>query len=144
MMRVHIAAGIVSLLSVTGLWSATAVGALSGDMAFLTGIERTVPWGFVVLIPALLAAGVTGQRIAGGWASLVLRHKLRRMRLALLITVLILLPASLALAHLASIGAFAYEFLLEEAVALSFGALTICLLAMNARDGVRLLQGELA
>jgi hypothetical protein len=144
MMRVHIAAGIISLLTVTGLWSATAVGALSGDIAFLTAIERGVPWGFALLVPALLVAGFTGQRVAGGWDSLELRHKQRRMRLAVLITVVILLPASLALAHLASSGAFAYAFLVEEAVALVFGAITIGLLALNARDGVRLLQGELA
>ena len=101
-------------------------------------VKQTIPWGFLVLVPALAITGATGFSMAGTSSDTRIRAKRRRMPFIAGNGLLILTPAALYLDRLASQGEFGTLFYAVQTLELITGAVKLTLMSLNLRDGLRL------
>jgi hypothetical protein len=134
----HPVAGIIALLTISTFWLSTLVAELFGSEAFVVSVKTTIPWGFFVLIPALMATGGTGFVLSKGRRAGLIGAKLKRMPFIAANGLLVLIPAALFLASKARAGDFDTAFYVLQALELLAGATNITLLGLSTRDGLRL------
>ena len=135
---VHPVAGAIALLTIASFWFSTLISELSGSVEAVVAVKTAIPWGFLLLIPALAAAGGTGFSLAGGRAKGLAATKLKRMPVIAANGLLILVPSALFLAWKASAGEFDAAFYGVQAIELVAGAANLVLLGLNMRDGLRM------
>ncbi len=133
--RIHLVAGCVAAGVIAIFWLSTAVAELSGSAALIVQVKTLIPWGFLVLVPALAATGGTGFSLAGGRTGGLVSRKKKRMPIIAANGIFVLMPAAFFLAHKARMGEFDAAFVAVQAAELLFGAVNLGLIAMNARDG---------
>jgi len=135
---IHPVAGALALATIALFWLSTLASELmlGDDMVVL--VKTAIPYGFLVLIPAMAAAGGTGLRLARGRNGGLAGTKARRMKLIAANGLLILVPSALFLAARAASGNFDMTFYLVQILELAAGALNITLLALNMRDGLKM------
>jgi hypothetical protein len=134
----HPFAGAVALATVATFWLATLLVELLGSPAAVAAVKTAIPWGFLLLIPALAATGGTGLTLAKGRRAGLIGAKRKRMPVIAANGVLVLVPAALFLAAKARAGDFDAGFYAVQAVELAAGAVNIALLGLNMRDGMRM------
>ena len=135
---VHPVAGAIALLTIASFWFSTLISELSGSVEAVVAVKTAIPWGFLLLIPALAAAGGTGFSLVGGRAKGLAATKLKRMPIIAANGLLILVPSALFLAWKASAGEFDAAFYGVQAIELVAGAANLVLLGLNMRDGLRM------
>ncbi len=135
---VHPVAGGVALLTIATFWVSTVISELSGSRALIASVKTTIPWGFLLLIPALAAAGGTGVLMSKGSRVGLVGTKFKRMPFIAGNGILVLIPSALFLASKASAGEFDTNFYLVQALELVAGGVNITLLGLNMRDGLKL------
>jgi len=136
--RLHPIAGIVGFLTILTFWIATAASEAFGSFATVAAVKLTIPWGFLLLVPALALAGASGFRLAGKSPDARIARKKWRMPIIAGNGVVILIPSALVLATLAGRGEFGVTFYAVQALELAAGAMNLTLMALNIRDGLRL------
>lgn len=139
---VHPIAGAIAILSIAIFWLSTALSELFGSQATVIAVKTSIPWGLIVLIPALAAAGGSGFALARGGRGGLVGVKLKRMPLIAANGSLVLIPSALFLASKAGAGEFDAAFYAVQALELVAGATNITLLGLNMRDGLRM-KGQL-
>ena len=135
---VHATGGGVALLTIVTFWVSTVAVELAGSPDSIVAVKRAIPWGLLVLVPAMAATGVTGMRLTRNAKGRLVRRKLLRMRVVGVLGALILVPCVLYLGLTASTDNLGMTFYAVQAVELLAGAVNITLLGLNARDGLRL------
>jgi|SRR5271166_4437691 len=135
---IHPVAGALALLTITTFWLSTVFAELFGSHAVVAAVKTTIPWGFLVLIPALAVAGGSGLKLSRGDRSGLIGAKFKRMPFIALNGILILIPSALYLASKARAGEFGGGFYAVQALELVAGATNIALLGLNMRDGLKL------
>jgi hypothetical protein len=137
--KIHPIAGALALLTIATFWLSTALTELFGSEAAVITVKTAIPWGFLLLIPALMAAGGSGFALAKGRprAGLV-DAKVKRMPLIAANGVLILIPSALFLASKARVAEFDSSFYAVQALELAAGMANIALLGLNMRDGLKM------
>lgn len=136
--RLHPIAGILGFLTIVTFWTSTVASELFGSRETIIAVKLAIPWGLLLLVPALAIAGATGFRMAGTSPEPRIAAKKRRMPFIGGNGILILVPAALTLAVLASRGELGSLFYGVQAVELVAGAANILLMSLNIRDGLRL------
>jgi hypothetical protein len=134
----HPVAGGFALLMIVTFWVSTVVAELSDSPGAVVAVKTTIPWAFLLLIPAMAAAGGTGLRLAKGKTGGLADVKRRRMPIIAANGLIVLVPAALFLAAKARAGDFDGTFYAIQAVELIAGAVNIALLGLNMRDGLRM------
>ncbi|MBB4210054.1 hypothetical protein EV659_101117 [Rhodothalassium salexigens DSM 2132] len=134
----HAVAGALALATICTFWGATAITEAAGATAAVVMVKTWIPWGFFVLIPALMVAGGSGFRLGQGWRAGLVEAKRRRMPIIAINGLVILVPSALILSIRAQAGQFDTLFYAVQGVELLAGAANIVLLGMNMRDGLRL------
>ena len=136
---VHPIAGALAILAIATFWLSTVFSELFGSHAVITSVKTAIPWGFLLLVPALAAAGGSGFALARErrGAALV-ASKMKRMRIIAANGILILIPSALFLASKATAGEFDAAFYAVQALELVAGATNLALLGLNMRDGLKL------
>lgn len=135
---IHPIAGALALVILVTFWLSTAVAEMSGSQAAVVAIKTAIPWGFLLLIPALAATGGTGFGLSRGRRGGLLDAKIKRMPWIAVNGLLILIPAALFLSFKAQAGEFDMRFYAAQALELVAGATNITLLGLNMRDGLTL------
>ena len=135
--RVHPIAGVVGFLTILTFWVSTVAGELFGSHQTIAAIKQAIPWGFILLVPALAITGASGFKMAGGSLEPALLRKSRRMPFIAANGILVLVPSALYLAALAARGDFGMAFYATQALELVAGAINLSLMALNIRDGLR-------
>lgn len=135
---VHPVAGAVALLTIATFWLSTALSELFASEAAVVAIKTAIPWGFLLLVPALTAAGGSGFALAKGRRAGLVAAKIRRMPIIAANGVVILIPSALFLAYKAAHAEFDGIFYAVQALELAAGAVNIGLLGLNMRDGLRM------
>ena len=135
---VHPVAGALALLTIATFWVSTSLSELFGSAASVVAVKSAIPWGFLVLIPALIAAGGSGFALAKGRRGGLVGAKIKRMPIAAANGILILIPSALFLASKAKAGEFDTLFYAVQALELAAGAVNITLLGLNMRDGLKM------
>jgi hypothetical protein len=136
--RVHLVAATIGLLTILTFWISTVAVEFTGSHDLITFVKQAIPWGFLVLVPALAATGGTGVAMAGKSADPALKVKRRRMLGIAGTGLLVLVPSAFYLRSLAGSGDFGAAFVIVQGVELAAGATNVALMALNARDGLRL------
>lgn len=136
--RLHPLAGGIALLTIASFWLSTAISELFGSEALIVTVKTSIPWGFLLLVPALAAAGGSGFKLAGGRRAGPLGAKARRMPFIAANGILVLVPAAFFLAYKADLGAFDTSFYVVQGLELVAGAGNLALLGLNLRDGMKL------
>lgn len=103
----------------------------------MTLVKQAIPWGLLLLVPALMATGATGFAMARKTDDALIQAKRRRMPIIGGIGLFILTPCALYLSRLAALGTFGATFYLVQLVELAAGAVNIALMTRNFRDGLR-------
>jgi hypothetical protein len=106
--------------------------------ATVIAVKTAIPWGFLLLIPALAAAGGSGLGLAKGRRTGLVGAKFRRMPWIAANGIVILIPAALLLASKARAGEFDTVFYAVQSLELIAGATNITLLSLNMRDGLKM------
>lgn len=132
----HPLAGGVALSTIATFLGATIAVELAGSTDAIVTVKTLIPWGLLLLVPALAATGGSGFALAGRGRPAAV--KARRMRLIAANGVLVLIPAAFFLASKARAGELDLVFYTVQAVELVAGGLNLALLTLNARDGLRL------
>lgn len=133
---VHPIAGLIAILTIATFWLSTVISELLASEASIAAVKTAIPWGFLLLVPALAATGGSGFALAGGQRTGLVSAKIKRMPLIVANGVVILIPAALFLAAKARASEFDTVFYVVQALELAAGATNITLLALNMRDGL--------
>lgn len=136
--RVHLAAATVGSLTMLTFWVSTVISEVFGSDTLVTTVKQTIPWGFLVLIPALGATAASGLSMTRASSSSKIRAKRRRMPFIAGNGLLILVPTALYLDHLATSASFGATFYSVQAIELLAGAVNLTLMSLNFRDGITL------
>jgi len=135
---IHPIAGALALLTITTFWISTALSELFASQAIVAAVKTVIPWGFLLLIPAFMAAGGSGFTLAKGRRGGLAGAKLKRMPLIAANGIFILVPCALFLASKARAAEFDASFYAVQALELAAGAANIALLALSMRDGLKM------
>lgn len=135
---IHPVAGGIALLTIATFWLSTTFSELFASEATVTTIKMAIPWGFLLLIPALAAAGGSGFALAKGRRAGLVGAKLKRMPIIAANGILVLIPAALFLASKARAAELDTTFYAVQALELAAGATNITLLSLNMRDGLKM------
>ena len=135
---VHPIAGVIALLTISIFWISTALSELFASEAAVIAVKTAIPWGFLLLVPAIAAAGGSGLVLTSGRRTGVVGAKIRRMPLIAANGILVLIPSALFLASKAQAAEFDLTFYAAQSLELIAGATNITLLGLNMRDGFRM------
>ena len=135
---IHPVAGVLAILTIATFWLSTALSELFASEATVIAVKTAIPWGFLLLIPALAAAGGSGFALAKGRRAGLVGAKLKRMPIIAANGVLVLIPSALFLAYKARAAEFDISFYTVQAIELAAGAANITLLGLNMRDGLKM------
>ncbi|MFT3688466.1 hypothetical protein [Paenirhodobacter sp.] len=135
---VHPIAGLIALATIATFWISTAISELFLSGAAVVAVKTAIPWGFVLLVPAMAATAGSGLFLAQGRRGGLIGAKRRRMPFIAANGLLILIPAALFLAARARAGVFDTPFYAVQGIELIAGAVNIVLLGLGMRDGLRL------
>lgn len=135
---IHPVAGVLAILTIATFWLSTALTELFASQAVVIVVKTAIPWGFLLLIPALAAAGGSGFALAKGRRGGLIGAKIKRMPLIAANGILILIPSALFLASKARAAEFDTIFYAVQALELVAGAVNIMLLGLNIRDGLKM------
>ena len=135
---VHPVAGGLATLIIIVNWMSTAFSELSGAEATIIAVKSAIPWGFLLLIPAMAATGGTGFALSKGARGGLLGAKKKRMPVIAINGLIILVPAAFYLAAKARVGELDGMFYTVQGVELIAGAINLSMMALNMRDGLRL------
>lgn len=134
----HPVAGGLALFAIVTFWLSTALSELFGSATSIIAVKTAIPWGFLLLVPALAAAGGSGFSLAGSRRAGPVGAKARRMPWIAANGLLVLIPAALFLAARARAGELDALFYAVQAIELAAGGVNIALLGLNMRDGLRM------
>ena len=135
---IHPVAGALALLIIATFWLSTALTELFASKAIVTAVKTAIPWGFLLLVPALAAGGGSGLALAKGRRAGLIGAKIKRMPFIAANGLLILIPSALFLASKARAGEFDASFYAVQALELVAGATNIGLLGLNMGDGLKM------
>ena len=135
---VHPVAGALALATILSFWLSTLLSELFASTAVITTVKTMIPWGFLILVPAMALAGMSGFRLGKTWRGPVVAQKRKRMPMIAANGIVVLIPAALYLASKAQAGQFDTSFYIVQVIELIAGAVNITLLGLNMRDGLRL------
>lgn len=135
---IHPISGAVAFLTIASFWLSTLAVELFGTETQIIAVKTAIPWGLLVLVPAMAAVGGSGFARAGKRRGGVLGAKARRMPIIAANGVLVLIPAALFLAAKARAGELDGIFYTVQVIELIAGATNLTLMSLSIRDGLRL------
>ncbi|MHC4055303.1 hypothetical protein [Bradyrhizobium sp. 25ACV] len=135
---IHPVAGAVALTTIATFWLSTALTELFASHASIATVKMAIPWGFLLLVPALAVTGGSGFFLAKGRRGGVIGAKIKRMPFIAGNGILLLIPSALFLAFKAKAAEFDTTFYAVQPLELLAGAMNIALLGLNMRDGFKM------
>lgn len=63
---IHPLAGLIAILTITTFWLSTVISELFASEAAVTMVKTAIPWGFILLVPALAATGARASSCRRG------------------------------------------------------------------------------
>lgn len=136
--RLHPVAATIGFLTILTFWISTVTVELFGSDSSVTTVKQAIPWGLLVLVPALAVTGATGFSMSRGSSEPRIVAKKRRMPFIVGNGLLVLIPCALYLDRLATRDEFGATFYAVQTLELLVGAVNLTLMSLNARDGLRL------
>lgn len=76
---IHPVAGTVAMLTIASLWLSTVLSEMFASQVAIAAVKMAIPWSFLLLVPALAAAGGSGFAAAKGRQAGLIGAKIKRM-----------------------------------------------------------------
>ncbi|WP_366664219.1 hypothetical protein [Mesorhizobium sp.] len=89
---IHPVAGTVAMLTIASLWLSTVLSEMFASQVAIAAVKMAVPWSFLLLVPALAAAGGSGFAAAKGRQAGLIGAKIKRMPWIAANGLLVLIP----------------------------------------------------
>ena len=118
---IHPVEGAVAILTIATFWLSTAIAELFASPAVVTAVKTAISWSFLLLIPALAAAGGSGFILAKGRRTGLIGTKIKRMPIIAANGILVIIPSALYLASKAKAGELDTAFYAVQALELAAG-----------------------
>ncbi|ACP26770.1 hypothetical protein NGR_c30270 [Sinorhizobium fredii NGR234] len=135
---IHPLAGTLALLTIAAFWISTVLSELFASQTSIIAVKTAIPWGFLLLVPAMAAAGGSGYALGKQRKTGVVGSKAKRMPLIAGNGVLVLIPSAIFLSSKAQAAEFDAAFYAVQALELIAGSANLTLLGLNMRDGLKL------
>ncbi|MCP4473890.1 MAG: hypothetical protein GY821_04845 [Gammaproteobacteria bacterium] len=119
-------------------WLSTVVVETLGSHYAIYLVKRTILFGLFLLIPAIMATGISGNILARGKLFGLIKKKKKRMAIIAANGLIILIPSAIILYRLSAAQQFTTVFYSVQGVELIAGAANMVLIIMNIADGVKL------
>ena len=142
--KIHPIAGIIALLTIATFWLSTVYVELFAAQESVILVKTAIPWGLLLLIPALALTGGSGFKLSQGRRVDLVAKKLKRMPFIALNGLLILMPAALYLASKTNMAEFDTTFYLVQGIELVAGATNMFLIILSAQEGKKLTKNRKA
>ena len=136
--KVHKCAAVCAFLLIVTFFTSTVVAELWGDLAIITQVKQSILACVLLLVLAMMATGISANKLYKAKAKGVFAKKELRMKIAAANGVIILIPAAYFLATWSAIGQFDQVFWTVQIIELVAGFTNAVLIGLNIRDGIRL------
>ena len=137
--KAHSIASFLATMTIATFFLSTLTVELLGSHETVALVKRLIVQpGLFILVPAIAAAGASGQFLAKSRRGKLVEAKKKRMPFIAANGLLILIPSAIVLDNLASAGTFGTMFYLVQGVELLAGAVNLSLMGLNIRDGLKL------
>lgn len=138
--RIHALAGLLAMLIIASFWISTLIAEVFLSDAAVAWVKQYILLALTALVPLLMITGASGFTLGKHSKNPLIIAKRRRMPFIALNGLIILVPAAIYLNWKAQAGMFDTGFYTVQVLELLAGATNLLLMAMNARDGLRLRQ----
>ena len=135
---IHPIAGGTALLITLTFWISTVASKLSHKPELILIVKTIILYGIFILIPIMIAIGVSGFKLAGKSKLAIIIIKKKRMPIIALNGIFILIPCAVFLYLMAKAGNFTQTYAMVQGIELLAGAINIILLSLSVRDGFKL------
>lgn len=136
LVMIHGASGAAALLVAASFWSLAVFSEFFAAPDTVVLLRQIILYALPLLVLALASAGGSGAQLAGRSKAPKILAKMRRMRVAALNGLLVLIPSAIFLGLRARAGDLSGAFGYVQLVELCAGALNIVLLGLNMRAGM--------
>ena len=128
----------LAFVTILTFLSSSLAAELWGSAATIASVKQAIAWALLILVPALIATGASGFKMAGPSPKGVLANKLKRMRLIAGNGMLVLVPSVLFLAWKAAQARVRHGVHRGADRRAGGGLANLMLMGLNIRDGLRL------
>lgn len=135
---VHSTAGAIALFAIATFWISTVLSETLGSVASVVAVKSAIPWGFLILVPAVMTTGRSGFLLSKGRRGGLVGAKIKRMPIFMLNGLLVLIPSAFYLASKAKTEAFDTGFYSVQVLELLAGTVNLTILGLNTRDGLKM------
>lgn len=137
--KVHSIASMLATMTIATFFLSTIFVELFGTHEAVAYVKHliVIP-GLFILVPAIAAAGGSGQVLSKSRQGKLVDAKKKRMPFIAANGLLILIPCAIVLDGWASEGKFDEMFYLVQSIELLAGATNLTLMSLNIRDGLKL------
>ncbi|KAA3608768.1 MAG: hypothetical protein D8M58_18700 [Calditrichaeota bacterium] len=139
--KAHVISAFIAFLTIALFFSSTIVVEIIGSPDSIYFVKKSILYGLLILIPAMMATGITGNLIAKNKKGKLIQKKLTRLKIIASNGVLILIPCAFLLESLAGAGNYNEWFYSIQGLELIAGATNLYFLGLNMKDGF-LLSGR--
>ncbi len=133
----HILFAVVALLTILTFWLSTVIVEILGSHYAIYTVKRAILFGLLLLIPAIMATGISGNILARGKLLGLIKKKKKRMAIIAANGIIILIPSAIILYRLSAVQQFTAFFYSVQGLELIAGAINMILIIMNIIDGVK-------
>ncbi len=135
--RVHLAATIVATLTISTFFSFSLIAEFIGEDLFIRQVKTAILYCLPVLIIAMPALAVSGNKLAGNSKNPMIFNKMRRMKL-IAFNGVVLISLAIYLYYRSTYEAVDSTFMYVQVVELLIGALNLALIGLNINEGLKL------
>ena len=137
--RIHFLAGLLATLTIATFFSVSLFSELLGTKETIATVKALIVMpGLLVLIPAVVATGISGVVLSRSRQGRLVAAKKKRMPFIAANGVLILVPCAIFLNRWAAAGTFDTTFYWVQGLEFLAGVTNLGLMGLNIRDGLRM------
>ena len=136
--RIHAVSGVLALTLLAASFLASVTVEVLQQLPAIVYVKRLIMYGTALLIPVLGFSGITGLAVRGQRRERLMQTKQRRLLVSAGMSLLILAPCAVTLYGLAARGQLHGLFYALQGLEFAVEGLTLLLLSLNMRDGLRL------
>ena len=137
LVTIHIVATTIAAITIATFFFSSLVAEINGEEAFIRTVKERILIALPVLLVAMPALGITGNKLAGKSQNAVVLAKKRRMRLVFAngLTLVFLACFLYYRSHYLSLDSI---FMVAQFAEFGFGLANLVLIVLNIRNGFQL------
>jgi len=140
--KVHAISAFLAFVTIALFFISTVLVELLGSDDSIYFVKKSILYGLLILIPSMMATGISGNLIMKNKKGKLIRTKLMRLKTIVFNGVIILVPSAFFLESMAGSGNYNEWFYAIQSLELLAGATNLYFIGLNIKDGF-LLSGRM-